>query len=623
MKNRKIPILLTTAVLLLLAVGIGYMEPAPQPEAKVNMPFSAVVMLDGKQERIRCWQDTEGNYCIFLPSGAELCDVTLFPERDARVVLNGKQLEQETACAGFQTEQRYPLIWSVAETTTEHSLTFLQSVQMPSLYLDVQSGSMDLIHETKGNQESGSLRLYSSGGELTYSGRVESVKGRGNFSWTSDKKPYSLTLSGEANLLNMGYAKNWILLANAFDASHVRNKVVYDLAAETDMAYSPECTWVDLYLNGEYAGLYLLSERNEIHPERVNLKETGSFLVSRESKWRLVRQNYPHLLMDSGAALRIHSSGFTKKDLYEIWQSAENAILSENGKDALSGKTWQELIDMDSWAMDYLMGEVFGNIDAGIVSVYFYRDGSDPSGKIYAGPVWDYDMTMGNKKAWQAESVQAFFADRLHIWSFEDTTWSYGLNRKPEFQKRVRELYRDVFRPKLQELLETGLDRYADQVCQSAMLDQYRWGTENAREETEYIREYLTERLAFLDSVWLENVEYCRVLVMLDNNSSSICHAVLPGGTLPSLPDYQESWDVLGWYDAAADEPFDITQPIYEDTIVYVKRLPGEEDRISPLQMVPITAVMAFLAVAVLADRNRRRIRQAKREKSIAKQKVM
>ena len=230
---------------------------------------------------------------------------------------------------------------------------------------------------------------------------------------------------------------------------------------------------------------------------------------------------------------------------------------------------------------------------------------------------------MGSKGAWQAEHVQAFFVDREHVWKFEDTTWSYGLNRKPEFQNRVREIYRDVFRPKLQELLETGLDRYADQVCQSAMLDQYRWGTENAREETESIREYLTERLAFLDSVWLENVEYCRVLVILDENSSSICHAVLPGGTIPSLPDYQESWDILGWYDAATDEPFDITQPIYEDTVVYLKRLPGEEDRISPLQAAPIAAMLVFLLAGVLADRNRRRIRRAKREKSIAKQKIM
>jgi hypothetical protein len=113
------------------------------------------------------------------------------------------------------------------------------------------------------------------------------------------------------------------------------------------------------------------------------------------------------------------------------------------------------------------------------------------------------------------------------------------------------------------------------------------------------------------------------VLVILDENSSSICHAVLPGGTIPSLPDYQESWDILGWYDAATDEPFDITQPIYEDTVVYLKRLPGEEDRISPLQAAPIAAMLVFLLAGVLTDRHRRRTRRAKREKSIAKQKIM
>jgi len=50
---------------------------------------------------------------------------------------------------------------------------------------------MDLIHETKGNQESGKGRLYSQTGELIWSGRMESLKGRGNYTWTKDKKAYS------------------------------------------------------------------------------------------------------------------------------------------------------------------------------------------------------------------------------------------------------------------------------------------------------------------------------------------------------------------------------------------------------------------------------------------------
>lgn len=617
MKNGKILLLLLTAVFLLLAAGIGTMEPAPEPETKVNIPLSVTAVLDGQEERMVCWEETPGAYLVFLPSGVELSDVILSPE--GQVVLNGNLLEPAADCGGLRTDTPYPL--SLGEDEPGYTLTFLRSEGMPSLHLDVQSGSMEIIHETKGNQESGSLRLYDQDGTLAYEGRMESLSGRGNSSWFKAKKPYSLTLREEVDLLGMGRAENWILLANAMDPSHLRNKAVYDLAARAGMAYAPDSRWVDLYLNGEYAGIYLLSERNEIHPQRVDLPETDSFLVSRESAWRLVSQNYPRVLLESGAALRVHDSGLTEEELYRIWQPVENAILAEEGVDPLSGICWQDRIHLDSWVMDYLTGEIFGNVDAGTISTYFYRDGSDPDGKIHAGPVWDYDLSMGSSGTWQTETVRAFFGDKAHIWSLEDSTWYYGLNRKPEFQNRVQELYRDVFRPLLQELLETGLEAYAEQIHKSALLDQRRWNTGSAGEETELIRSYLTQRMAFLDEVWLENVPYCKVLVILDENSSSICHAVLPGEPIPALPGYEASWEILGWYDAATDQPFDSTQPIFEDTVVYLKRLPTEEDRISPLQAAPIAAVLGMLGILLLVEGKRRRA--AKREKQIAKQKIV
>lgn len=622
MKNGKFLILLITAVLLLLAAGIGYMEPEPQPEAKVNMPLSVTAELDGRQIQIACWQDAAGDYVVFLPSGAELSEVVLSPVKTVRVVLDQKPLEDGMKCGVFRTDTPYELSCTEAGITREHTLTFLQSAGVPSMHLNVQSGNMDIIHETKGNQESGSIRLYTEMGKLAYEGQMESLRGRGNSSWFKAKKPYSLSLARDVDLLGMGQAKEWILLANAMDPSHLRNKVAYDMAAEAGMTYAPESQWVDLYLNGNYAGLYLLSERNEIHPQRVNLPEAGSFLVSRESRWRLISQNYPRVFLDSGAALRIHASGLTETDLYQIWQPAENAILSENGMDPQSGKTWQELIDLDSWVMDYLTGEIFGNVDAGTISTYFYRDGGDPDGKIYAGPVWDYDLSMGSDGAWQLENVKAFFSDKPHIWSLEDTTWYYWLNRKPEFAARVRELYREVYRPLVQELLETGLDDYADQVQQGASLDQRRWETENARDETEFIRQYMTERLAFLDSVWIEDVQYCRVLVLWDPDFSAFSHAVLPGETIPTLPGYYESWEILGWHNAETEEPFDEKQPIYEDTIVYLKRVPQPEDDISSIQYAPILAVLGALVILIPLDWKRRRTGD-KRKKSIAKQKIM
>ena len=104
MKNGKILILLMTAVFLLLAAGMGQMEPAPQPDTEVHMPLSVTAKLDGGQEGIACWQDAAGNYIVFLPSGADLAEAVLSPEEDTRVILNGKTLEQETRCQDFQTK---------------------------------------------------------------------------------------------------------------------------------------------------------------------------------------------------------------------------------------------------------------------------------------------------------------------------------------------------------------------------------------------------------------------------------------------------------------------------------------------------------------------------------------
>lgn len=623
MKNGKVLILLMTAVFLLLSLGISFLEPAPQPEKEVNIPLSVTAVLDGEKVQIRCWENTAGDYFLFLPSWTDVSDLTVSVEPGLQVVLEQKPLEAGMKLSGLQTDTPYALACTAEGVTTEHTLTLMQSARLPSLHLDVQSGSMDIIHETKGNQESGSLRLYSEEGQLAYSGWMESLKGRGNSSWYKAKKPYSVTLAREADLLGMGQAREWILLANAMDPSHLRNKAAYDLADKAGMTFTPECQWVDLYLNGEYAGLYLLSERNEIHSQRVDLQEAGSFLVSREPRRRLTSQNYPCVIVDSGAALRIYQSGVTEEELYRIWQPIDNAIFSADGRDQASGNTWQKWIDLDSWAMNYLIAEAFGNADAGVGSTFYYRDGADPSGKIYAGPVWDYDLSMGNQATWQAREAYAFFTDREHIWGMNDSTWEYGLNRKPEFRSRVRELYKTVCRPLLLELLQTGFEEYAEHIQQGARLDQCRWGTAGAAEETEYICRYLTERMTFLDSIWLEDIQYCRVLVMLNEHTNSLTHAVLPGECVPWLPEYTESWDVLGWYDADTDQPFDITQPIYRDTVVYLKRLPGEEDQMSPLQIVPIAVVLCILLVIIPIDRKRRGRLPGNAEKQIAKRTEM
>ena len=84
------------------------------------------------------------------------------------------------------------------------------------------------------------------------------IKGRGNYTWGLPKKPYQIKFADNTSVLGMAPSKTWVLLANAADASLVRNKVAFELADKIGLAYSPESRWVDLRVDGKYRGNYLM-----------------------------------------------------------------------------------------------------------------------------------------------------------------------------------------------------------------------------------------------------------------------------------------------------------------------------------------------------------------------------
>lgn len=119
------------------------------------------------------------------------------------------------------------------------------------------------------------------------SGNVEDysdceMKGRGNYTWNNSemvKKPYQIKFSSKVDVFGLGSAKKWVLLANYADGTLMKNKLVLDLADKIGMPYSSDSEWVDLYVNGEYAGNYLLCEKVEVGKNRVNLKSEYGILA--------------------------------------------------------------------------------------------------------------------------------------------------------------------------------------------------------------------------------------------------------------------------------------------------------------------------------------------------------
>ena len=579
MKNRIVIIIITV---LLLAVGVYFAGIQIKEENPVA--FRVEVTSDGHTEHIDYWQGPDGCFYVFLPGYVAYEDVK-FDVRASKAFINGEELKDGMSCAAFEKNCFYDFSYRSWGKTYTGQIQFMQSANIATMYIGTDSGSMDYIHQLKGNEESGNVVLYAADGQLNYSGRIDSMNGRGNDTWGNyEKKPYSVKLDNAADLLQMGEAEKWILLANAKDASNLNNKIVYDFADRIGLAYSPDAEWVDLYLNNKYMGLYLLCERIETGESRVNISSAeadGSYIVSQEIVGRLYEKEDPYFVTEAGIGLRIHEMnmiGNQTERISSLFQTAERAILSEDGVDVQTGLHYTEIIDMDSWVRRYLVEEIFMSYDASYGSQYYYGNIDDTNDKIYAGPVWDYDHALARQRFILPD---AMIANREYIHRYGYTPWYHCLYQKEEFYQQVVLLYETEFRNELITLQEVEIDMYLEQITPAAMMNQTRWflGTEEDFEQNvQDIDAFLTQRVAFLDKVWLENMQYYTVRVEVQDGIFYTYYTVPVGeriNDMPTLPE-REGFRFMGWYDADGDMPFEPTQMIEKDMHIYAKWEPIE-----------------------------------------------
>lgn len=569
MKGKKIIIICYSLFLLLVAAFWGIRE---IEENHSNGVF-AQIHSNGRTEKVKLWMSPWDDYYLFLPSYADLSQVQICEQIYGQAFLEGAKITGFMDCSDYPLNEPIELIQLPYFGYQWNTLTILQSANLPTMYVDVRSGDMDYIHAQKGNKESGTMRLYSAEGKLEASAIVESFQGRGNSTWYyREKKPYSLRLGADTDLLEMGAASRWILLAEPFDPSFLKNKISYDLARDAGMPYSPDCRWVDLYLNGNYAGLYLLSERNEIHSSRVDLPPESSFLVSWEQEDRLIAQEYPYIKTERDTAIRVHHSAFPLDQVQQMWQSVENAIFAEDGMDPITGKYWHELIDLDSWAKLFLVDEITGDYDGGKLSKFFYYQEIEGVGKIYGGPVWDKDDAFANGQ-WPILAPNCIVASRSSVVNGREQRMFYGLYQKAEFSARVSELYQKDFLPLLRQLYDTGIEAYADYIASSAELTEIRWSQGYKSKRSVQLRDFLGERMAFLNDYWIENEKFHRVRVLDTYDGSNGEFAIRPGEKIPILPEHELDFGIWGWYRFGTEEPFDVTQPIWEDADIIFKNV--------------------------------------------------
>lgn len=273
------------------------------------------------------------------------------------------------------------------------------------------------------------------------------IKYRGASSYSKfDKKQYRIKFyknkkdsAKEVSLAGMGANSEWVLNGPYLDKTLIRNKLVYDLARELN-GWAPDTRFVELFVDGEYQGVYLAVEPVTNGESRLRLAEFGllsgetAYIVNRDridtgseeidtwGKTNGYTYNALYIRYPSKNKITEKQKEYIQKDISEF----EQALYGKNFSDKRIG--YQAYIDMDNWVDYFIINEFAMNYDAGNLSTYLYKE---LDGKLQLA-VWDFNNGFDNYQWFRTET------DVLHT---VENSWFERLWQDEAFRERVCERY--------------------------------------------------------------------------------------------------------------------------------------------------------------------------------------
>lgn len=373
-----------------------------------------------------------------------------------------------------------------------------------------------------------------------YDGRI-GIELRGSTSlFLSDKKPYAIETrddEGEdldVSLLGMPAESDWVLLAPFSDKSLMRDVLTYTLASRT-MPWAPRARYCELVLNGEYKGVYAILERIKRDNNRVDIAKldpdenegddlTGGYILKID-KWEgsfndgFPSEYPPTSNPDGEIFFQYHYpkpediSEQQKAYIQQFMRQFENVLAADDYANPETG--YASIMDPASFVDFFLINEITRNVDGYRLSTFFYKDKDSNGGKLKMGPVWDFNIALGN-----ADYCEAWFASG---WANDFNTvcpgdywqipfWWERLRQDPAFlaliKNRWQELRPEVFSTATIHGLIDSLggvleESQARNFQQWPILGSYVWPNafvgNTYQEEVDYLKNWLSARLAWMD----------------------------------------------------------------------------------------------------------------------------
>lgn len=332
------------------------------------------------------------------------------------------------------------------------------------------------------------------------------VEVRGHTTAHGAKKPYNIKFPDKENVLGMGKSKKWCLIANMFDPAMIRNSLVLDFARNIGLQYTSKCEYVEVYLNGKDMGMYLMCTPVSEGKDKVDLNlSENDYLLQLQPNYTY--SDKPNITTNIGFIFSIEEGktddlSYLNKFINDFEYSIAYGIESV-----------EQYADIESFVNYYVLSELVKDVDFATSSMYFYIKDN----RIYAGPAWDFDLSMGNVEIKyyplynnSENDYEGFYCQQL---------WFMYLMQIPEFVEKVKIRFNEL-QPLIENLTtdnELGINRidYTLYKYEPGIKNNYtiweegkRYGANGMKpyasykENVEYLRQWIINRNEWLKEQW-------------------------------------------------------------------------------------------------------------------------
>ena len=329
------------------------------------------------------------------------------------------------------------------------------------------------------------------------------IRGRGNTTWSlHPKKPFQMKLEDKAEFLGMPNDKKWLFLAEYSDKTMLRNKITFEMGYLSNLDWTPQSKFAEVYINDKYNGTYHITQKVEESDNRVPLGDTGYLLeldqldsldpddvyfTSAVTSEFIINVKEPSLDSDSAEHLYIK----------ELINEFENTMFGSSFLSATEG--YAKYIDVDSFVDWFLISEITKNADSRNFSSIFLN--VMPGGKIKMGPLWDFDVSFGNMDLGNLSHAEG--------WWVKYHPWYDRLFQDPAFVEKVKTRF--AYFKSNQDFILSKIDIYAEQLQWAQQENDSKWQTigqyvwlnpivfDTYQEEVDHMKAWYIGRMVWLD----------------------------------------------------------------------------------------------------------------------------